>query len=753
MKKNYTLALLFLTVTSLQAQKIKLLPQNIINISAKADANTLIDEQAIAADPKSGSGGIPKTTFNNGYQGADIYYPLEVVIDLFGLHTLTDIYFYDINGSDSLIISTGNPGSWIPLIKTVTNGYMSWKAFPINKTTRFIHLKFKSPSTLITEIVLYGAASGPVILPVAPVPVAMKHPLMDDFIGMNSFHDVPDSIQKVVTQIREYHNWDWDEGNKDVSYTGYPNNQYAWNPSWVSGTGWGWNFDDVYTRSLKNGLVMQPDLMRCAPYMTGNDATKSEVKPVRNGKNPEVPASYTEHADYLYQFAARYGKVAKPASTLKLRPDNSPKSGLGLVRYLENWNEQDKNWLDRNSYFSPFEFAAMCSADYDGHMGTMGNTAGVKNADPSIKMAMGGLAGMDTLYIKSMLFWSQQIRNGSFPADILNFHHYSNDAGGQGGAQTKAISPEDDNLKNKVASVVAFRNRNLPGKEVWLSEFGYDSNPSSVQSAPPIGIQSPWETQARWLIRAYLAIVAGGADRAHMFMLRDVDGSQSGIFSSCGLTTATKHDGVSPAYTKKNSWYYVYTFRKRLTGYRFKQEIFSGNPNVLIYSFENEYHPDSIIYIAWAPTSKDITVKDYVLQFPNALSVSEVELTNKDTSGLQTSLILTNQSVKVDVDEKPDIFLIKLNPLISGIQTKIPLEQADEVNVFPNPFTNSVTILLNRDYGDIKITLTDIRGLLIKTETLQGISKELVFGDIAPGPYFLSIEIPSGKRIVKIVNY
>lgn len=40
---------------------------------------------------------------------------------------------------------------------------------------------------------------------------------------------------------------------------------------------------------------------------------------------------------------------------------------------------------------------------------------------------------------------------------------------------------------------------------------------------PQIGSYSPDEVQAQWLVRSYFEVAAAGADRAAMYMLRDVD--------------------------------------------------------------------------------------------------------------------------------------------------------------------------------------------------------------------------------------
>src|SRR5690606_18788246 len=64
---------------------------------------------------------------------------------------------------------------------------------------------------------------------------------MDRFIGANAFVDDPIDRMKALGFIREYHLWQWDEGNGDPSYSGYPNNQMRWSPNLV-----GWDFDQFY---------------------------------------------------------------------------------------------------------------------------------------------------------------------------------------------------------------------------------------------------------------------------------------------------------------------------------------------------------------------------------------------------------------------------------------------------------------------------------------------------------------------------
>jgi len=63
----------------------------------------------------------------------------------------------------------------------------------------------------------------------------------------------------------------------------------------------------------------------------------------------------------------------------------------------------------------------------------------------------------------------------------------------------------------------------LQGLEVWLTEYGWDTNPHSVLAALPYGAYSAQHVQGMWLIRGFLAGLAAGLDRMHIFMLRDVN--------------------------------------------------------------------------------------------------------------------------------------------------------------------------------------------------------------------------------------
>jgi hypothetical protein len=628
------------------AERITLDAEMMINMSGERPALELIDEQDLAGDPRTGDAAPAQTLYSNGWNGAQLYYPLSVVFDLGVEHDLTDVCYFDGQGSGPMTVSCRDGDAWKMLFADDLKQYRKWVHHPVQIATRYLQVTFENPGSQIGEIALYGTARGE--RRARPQPVAHKRPLMDGFIGTNGFVD--DSIERLAACgfVREYHNWQWDEGNTDASYAGYPDHKLAWSPSWVSGPGWGWDFDAFYQKLNDAGIEVSPCLQGSAPYVVDYDRERKNDKPIVENGDPARPESYVAHASYLFQFAARYGSTAVDESLLKLRAGQPARSGLGLIRYIENSNEPDKWWEGRTAYFAPAELAAMCSADYDGHKGAMGPTVGVKNADPNMKLVLGGLAKPAVEYLRAMQVWADVHRDGDMPFDVINLHHYSTDGGGQGGPATTGLSPEADGLRERFEKVVEWRDRYLPGKEVWISEFGYDTNPKSVFRAPAIGTFSGAEVQAQWLVRSYLALAAAGVDRAQQFMLRDANGKNTEKFSSSGLIT-DKWDQHQP----KRSWYYVATLRHILGATRFDREIASGHDRVRIYRFHSNDALPRTVYAVWCPTASQEEVKAFALPLPGTSKATLVTLEPDSGTGRETELLFDNNRITIDVTERP----------------------------------------------------------------------------------------------------
>ncbi|MFD0674538.1 fibronectin type III domain-containing protein [Cohnella sp. GCM10027633] len=585
-----------------------------------------------------------------------IYHPASVVIDLGTEYALTSINILDSNGSGPVEVSTGTPFAWTSQFTDPMTKFNLWSNHAVTTTTRYVRLAVQNNGPWIAEIVLYGSQVGPP--PVTPVPVAPALPVMNDLVGINAFVDDPASVTQVAKFIREYHSWNWDEGDiwpfnpiNTTSYPGYPNNQNKFAPSWAGGGGW--NFDNYYGGLKASGTTVSPAIKESVAWLTAG----SENKPLSAGENALMPASYIEHADHMYQYAARYGSTVVADGNLKLASGQARSTGLGYLDYFENWNEPDNTWDTLADYFKPYEFAAMSSADYDGHLGTLGSTVGVKNADPNAKMVMGGLSDPKLEYLRALKFWSDNNRGGSFPFDVINIHYYSHDGATQSEG-TVGISPEADDMKGALSKIVEFRNKYYPDKEVWITEFGYDTDTASKQRVPTISGQTIYETQANWIIRSYLAAAAAGVDKAAMFMLRDVElapGVTMSKFYASGLV-GRKDQG----YPKKDSWYYLYTYRNTLGEmYYLGEQQDSSNPNVMIYKFKSATS-NAGAYVVWNKTSNNSQTNGYSLALQgNPTSASQVEMVDGDTDGVTSALTISgDKKVTVNVSEKPLFVLV-----------------------------------------------------------------------------------------------
>jgi hypothetical protein len=475
------------------------------------------------------------------------------------------------------------------------------------------------------------------------------HPTIGDFVGVNAFIDDPTDTLAAIGNVREYHNWSWPEGNGAANYPGYPNNQNSY--SMFSGY-WDW---DKYFADLKSKNVFgYPCVQGGVPWLNNGAAP-----PVAANASTTDPASYAAHADEMFQMSARWGRTKVADNLLKLASDQTRSTALGTVQYIEDWNEQDAWWILPNNQpvFTPEVYAAMASADYDGDQGRMAKTLGVKNADPTMKMVMGGLSGQGEkitdwekgieTYLDGIRTWSAAHRAGSFPADVINLHHYDF------GANNAAVSPEADGVKDTMALLAAYRDKNLPGKELWITEFGYDTDPTSPLHAPAIGANSAQIVQGQWIVRSYLALLAAGFDRAFLYVLRD-DGCTSNCstqFETAGVT------GPKGDWTPKPAYYFIATMRARLASYAWLREVSSGNSNVLVYALKDPSSSKGA-YVVWAPTSTAQIVSGYSLAVGSASSATIVTLADKQMTGTEAPATPSAGAVKLDVSETPTIVMV-----------------------------------------------------------------------------------------------
>ncbi len=574
---------------------------------------------------------------------------------------------------------------------------------------------------------------------------------MKNFIGINTRSSDDLAYIRKFDFVREYHEWSDDTGFDQDGIPNCPQNLLSFSPS--NSEAAVIDLDDFY-RQL-SGRV-SPVMKWLAPEMRGlkwYDPTLQEQKPLCGNigsLNQDLPESYIDYTSWVSVFTARYGGndvCATPGNPYcnlingrVIDKDilGASRSGLANLQYIELGNEPDKWWYDsefRNKpnalwQMMPGQYAALLDAAYDGAGKSPAfnisdsdpSFLGIKNIDPDVQVAMGGISDFRGRYLIEMMEKAYDLRASNpnavkkIPFDILNLHHYVSNNPNIGaayinnnalwntydyyGLNANGISPEQGQLKQRYErfferlfsgiSSSDIKNE-LAEKDFWLTEFGYDTNNgSAVKAKLAQNNQSYFTTQAQWLVRSYLELSAveyqyNGTkitlDKVAAFDLRDSgdygEGDQYSpggwLYSHCGLLTRD--------FKPKRSWYYVQTLKNVLGETRFTKDL---NPDGLI-QFDNGGVPPRIFYYKgdagqriltiWSPTSAKVEGRQLTLPVAGMLAaINEPDLTGIDSytlirmqdnaeTGAKKGYDVTNGKISLDaatstVSETPVFVLL-----------------------------------------------------------------------------------------------
>ncbi|GAB3768740.1 hypothetical protein GCM10028818_03660 [Spirosoma horti] len=691
----------------------------------------------------------------------DAYYPLlpgeRISID--------SIRMYDGAGTntDTPMTLSIITDKWerIPIARFTGDKYQAWVGpdpeHPADlalktATTNARYLVLNSSGFYPTELELYGTyqlGKEPALLPLASYP--FRHTL-----GINGFEwDAEDpttgaALREVETtrinalksfsSMRHYIDWDKLEAQQG---------SYTFNPTF-SGS---WTYDGMYERLGAEGVEMLACLQTLPKWMENTypeDGRDYSNSPARYGSDRSLPTSYIEHARVAFQYMARYGfnKKINPA-LVSVSPEvtwagvNTVKIGLGLIRYIECNNEPDKTWKGRNGYQSAREYAANLSAFYDGHKNTMGPGVGVKNADPSVVVVMGGMSTPTTDYLRAMIDWCKEFRgyrpDGSVNLcwDVINQHLYANDVmSAQNGGATRGVAPELAGVGDQAATFVKLARQYAQGMPVWITEAGYDINQDSPFRAIPIGRKSVLETQADWILRTSLLYSRVGIDRVFYFQAYDFDIQNPTQFASMGLLNEIGK-------TRKPAADFLYQAKNLLGDYHYKETI-SKDPLVDRYELDGQS-----AYVLLIPDEKGRT-GTYNLPIAQGDTVQIcTPAIGRDDMNRSVQISQTG-TISVNVSETP-VFVMPTRAATPDAKNSL-----SSLQLYPNPATDYVKLTLeNGDVRPIDVTIYDNSGRKCKQISLSKpgrvLSEQLDLSTLAHGLYLVEVRQGPAKLIKKII--
>jgi hypothetical protein len=142
-----------------------------------------------------------------------------------------------------------------------------------------------------------------------------------------------------------------------------------------------------------------------------------------------------------------------------------------------------------------------------------------------------------------------------------------------------------------------------------------------------------------------LAIAASGLDRAHLYMLRDVNAPNPNKYNSSGLR-AEKWNKHAP----KTSYFALQSFLNLLGDYHFNRELTQSDESVFVYQFDSQ-EDGSHIWAIWLGTESAKQLFNYGLKVP-ATSVDVYQF-DPSFQWKKSTLTSSEGTVKLKISEKP----------------------------------------------------------------------------------------------------
>jgi hypothetical protein len=214
---------------------------------------------------------------------------------------------------------------------------------------------------------------------------------------------------------------------------------------------------------------------------------------------------------------------------------------------------------------------------------------GVRAGNPKLKIVTCNVeAGKSERYWKS----ADLFREMPQLYDVLQIHRY---AIAEQWPVWRRTYPENADVPflSSVQALLDWRDKQAPGKPVWVTEFGWDS---STKQPDPAGPDAKWigstdEEQAMWMVRSFFLFSGMGVEKAFCFFFNDED--KPSLHAASGLT---RNFQPKPAY------HAVAWMLARLHDYRFSRVVQASLTDGYLYEFQPERAGQPKVIAAWRAT-------------------------------------------------------------------------------------------------------------------------------------------------------
>jgi len=297
-----------------------------------------------------------------------------------------------------------------------------------------------------------------------------------------------------------------------------------------------------------------------------------------------------------------------------------------------------------------------------------GFAQGSKDADPGMLVLPGALQAdtpeYPTQYQTSGANYIGVRVNASIAKniDIINTHAYSFINGSD---WLLATYPEDGrSTQNAIRNVVRWVDANMPGTQVYLTEWGWDGasafDTPACMDGPYHKVCISAEGKALYIMRGLLKIARDGISRAHIFYYANGD-AYSPIYARSGLTSS-----VTTKFQKEPVYYAIERFQALFGKLNFLSVVVESNSGYAYLLGE----PGRPVYlVSWLATDvNDTTISTLSIgKSPNwavDLTVTNyVKLTGLTQLSVPASSVLKSNSSGYEIKVDKNLLAI---PLLKG---------------------------------------------------------------------------------------
>lgn len=273
---------------------------------------------------------------------------------------------------------------------------------------------------------------------------------------------------------------------------------------------------------------------------------------------------------------------------------------------------------------------------------------GLRAGDPKIKIASCNLTvGPSDDYTKSV----QCLKEMTGLIDILTIHSYAQLTGWPTWRRSYPEDPTLPKYRKEIQDLCTWRDAHMPGKPVWITEFGYDS---TTQPQEKSGDFAKWEgvtdlQQAQWIVRSLLVFSSMPVDRAYIYFFNDDDNAR--LHASSGLTRHFK---------PKPSFHAVAHVRQTLGEYRFIRIVADEPGKRRIHEYQHARNPKQLVWAVWSPTCGCAGTQQRLTRVPGKLVASTIMPITEPSAVSGSAKQLTPGVVEMTVTETPEYLMLAL---------------------------------------------------------------------------------------------